>query len=72
MKQEKYFNSFCNKYIIINDGEELCFKCKGKGTVKITNIFNRQSIILKCDKCLGDGKIDWVDKATGKNRAHGA
>lgn len=58
-------NKFKNILISLKKGEEFCPKCDGKGRIK-TNRFNQEGKYLKCSKCNGDGKIDWVEKAVGK------
>jgi DnaJ-class molecular chaperone len=66
---EKRYNYYHKKIIAIGDGERFCPKCNGKGKIfsgkefYLRRIFN---IRLTCDKCLGDGKIDWVEQAIGK------
>ena len=58
-----------NQLIELKAGEQFCPKCRGSGLVP-----NRKKSLawttakyLTCDKCLGDGKLDWVEIATGKN-----
>ena len=64
---DKQYNSFLKNYIILQEGEQFCPKCKGKGLVRIKNATSiGAKFSLKCDKCLGDGKIDWIEKVTGK------
>jgi len=64
------FNKYKNKLIYLKEGEEFCEKCKGKGMVtikgKFRNPFDTKYHTLRCDVCLGDGKIDWIEKVTGK------
>jgi DnaJ-class molecular chaperone len=71
MKNERY-NIFLKKVITLSDGEEFCPVCDGKGKIQShrkekpyvkshTYIYN-----LQCHKCLGAGKLDWVEKVTGK------
>lgn len=61
---ESYYNSYKRVIIDIGEGEEVCRKCRGKGEVILrTPNYVRH---LCCDKCLGTGKIDWVEKAIGK------
>lgn len=61
LKGEKRYNSEKKQLIELYEGEEFCSKCKGKGRVPI-----RDNIMLRCNLCNGDGKIDWVEKVTGK------
>ncbi len=62
----KRYNIYHKKLIQLNDGEKFCPKCDGKGKVKQNGYYLTTNIVLTCDKCLGDGKIDWIEKATGK------
>ena len=39
--------------------EEICDKCKGRGFVRGPN---PNPITEKCKKCKGTGKITWIDK----------
>ena len=55
------YNSHKKQIIELCEGEEFCPKCFGKGKVPI-----RDNIVLTCNICAGDGKIDWVEKITGK------
>lgn len=49
--------------MILNEGEVICDKCNGKGT--IWDGFKCKSC---CSKCLGKGKLDWVTNAMGGRR----
>ena len=65
------FNEYKNRLITLRKGEEFCKKCKGKGLVsskgKFHNLpFTKKYHTLICHVCLGDGKIDWIEKITGK------
>ena len=61
------YNKHLNVFIHINDGEELCSKCQGKGVVPLRKILREKKVInLTCSKCLGKGKIDWIEKAMRK------
>jgi len=68
---QRRFNKRKNKVIELNKGEKFCDKCKGKGVV-----LNRHKALrppyktikyLECNKCLGAGKLDWVEEIVGKN-----
>lgn len=62
MNGEKY-NRFLNMFIHLNDGEEFCKKCDGRGVVPLRKILKEKRVRnLTCNKCLGKGKIDWVEK----------
>ncbi|MGD2072670.1 MAG: hypothetical protein PVG65_04185 [Candidatus Thorarchaeota archaeon] len=43
-------------------GEVICDKCNGWGSLFTDD--NNHSI--QCNKCWGEGKLDWIEKATGK------
>ena len=64
----KILNSYYNKIIYINEGEEICPKCKGKGRVPKNGkiLSSSATMMLRCNICSGDGKIDWVEKVVGK------
>ena len=62
---EKRYNMKFKRYITLEEGEQFCPKCKGKGKVRQTQLVSITSM-LRCDKCNGDGKIDWIEKVTGK------
>jgi len=61
---DKQYNVNHRRYVELQEGEQFCPKCNGKGRVKKNNL--PLSITLECDKCLGSGKLDWIEKATGK------
>jgi DnaJ-class molecular chaperone len=64
MKDECLHNRHLNTFIYINDGEEVCPKCLGKGLTPIKKLLKEKKVMqLTCSKCLGKGKIDWVEKA---------
>lgn len=61
------YNILLKKRIHLNEGESFCFKCKGKGIVKHSQkTMSPATILLVCDKCLGSGKLDWIEIATGQ------
>lgn len=67
--KERRFNKYLNSLIIVNEGEQFCKKCRGEGRVPNGPKFRRpflRATYLQCDVCLGSGKLDWVEKATGK------
>jgi len=45
----------------LEEGEIKCPKCKGKGYIKDPRGFK-----TACVKCLGCGKIDWIENVVGK------
>jgi DnaJ-class molecular chaperone len=59
------YNWFKRTLIFLKDGEQFCDKCGGWGVVSRTNP-NKKVTRLTCSKCLGEGKLDWVEKVTGK------
>lgn len=44
-------------------GEIVCDKCNGWG-----NLYSKgdERHIIRCNKCWGVGKLDWIEKAVGK------
>lgn len=64
---DKRYNKNLKKYIFLNKGENFCIKCRGNGLVKSKPVNFRKALILKCDVCLGTGKLDWVENIVGKN-----
>jgi len=48
-------------------GEVICDECDGKGEVQY-QIDECQSTEVRCPKCFGDGKLDWVENAMGKKK----
>lgn len=71
----KRYNVNLNKFIELTDSEVFCHKCSGCGRIyKGRNkIFfgSKTKTTLCCDLCLGDGKLDWVEKVVGKTVARG-
>lgn len=70
MKQRMLYNRYMSCIIELRGGEEFCEKCKGDGEIYPKNgmgFFNRRRPLC-CNECDGTGKIDWVEKATGKKR----
>jgi len=61
----KRYNINKKQYIELQEGEKFCPKCDGSGRVRKRK-HGLPIITLKCDKCLGDGKIDWIEVAIGK------
>lgn len=51
-------------------GEIICDKCNGWG-----NLYSEEDErhIIRCNKCWGCGKLDWIEKAVGKKEIfHGS
>jgi|GEM_PF-6490065 len=49
----------------MSDELEVCSKCNGKGTLDISDDPTKH--VKSCPKCLGIGKLDWVENVVGKN-----
>lgn len=47
----------------LQPGEELCPKCKGTGDESGTRV---DGFRLSCERCWGEGKLDWVEMAMQK------
>jgi len=63
----KFYNGWYNKEIELYEGEEVCAECDGVGMELIFEDDPRYYIGRKmCNKCLGDGKFDWIEKIMGK------
>ena len=58
------YNSHLKQHIVLQEGEHFCKKCGGAGMVARSNSFRKEKLI--CEKCLGEGKLDWIEKAVGK------
>jgi hypothetical protein len=43
--------------LVLNEGEMICDKCEGTG--------EGDSNWSRCKKCLGAGKVDWIENAMG-------
>ena len=46
-------------------GEELCPKCDGEGEILPPDRDEHFGVQV-CNKCWGDGKLDWIEMAMGK------
>ncbi len=44
-------------------GEVVCDKCNGWGNLYSEEV---ERHIIRCNKCWGIGKLDWIEKAVGK------
>jgi len=67
----KRYNRYSKRFVFLKKGEDFCDKCKGSGLVtrsrsKRNNIHGSTVNTLVCSKCLGSGKLDWLEKAVGK------
>ncbi len=49
----------------LKEGEEICDSCRGTGKVLSSNV---ASPCNECPKCHGTGKLDWIEKVTGKRK----
>ena len=58
--------------MILNPGEIICDKCNGKKTFPVLPVLNRITHIhiteVKCPKCKGTGKLDWIENVVGKKQ----
>jgi DnaJ-class molecular chaperone len=69
MKTDRVYNYSIGGITTLNEGEEFCPKCKGRGQVPLINIETKTvRYYLRCSYCLGKGKLDWVEMATGPIR----
>jgi hypothetical protein len=67
--KEKRYNTVYNSYVELKEGEEFCPLCKGRG--RVVGAINERfpscaRPALFCHKCLGTGKLDWIEKVIGK------
>jgi hypothetical protein len=53
----------------LEKGEVICDRCFGKGVMRITEQRGKSFYPVKkmCDKCHGDGKLDWIENIRGKD-----
>jgi len=51
----------------LKDGEYLCDKCNGRGSLPTRN----PDVVTKCPKCHGKKKLDWIENVIGvtKNKS---
>ena len=65
------YNVNFQRFIHLRPGQEYCEKCKGRGTVRILKrkMLRNEFTSLICSNCLGEGVIDWIEKAMGKKRS---
>lgn len=52
--------------LVLNEGEMICDKCEGTGEDSSQSASSVYSFTRFCKKCLGTGKVDWVENAMGK------
>ncbi len=54
----------------LKEGEVICDKCNGSGVIRTTEQRGKHFYPIKtfCEKCHGDGKLDWIENVTGKRR----
>jgi DnaJ-class molecular chaperone len=66
----KRYNKHLKRLISLKEGEEFCSECNGEGVIISKRIFtpSKKTHLLICKTCIGDGKVDWVEKATGKRK----
>jgi len=65
---DKALNTYLKKYITLDEGEEFCPNCKGKGKLPLKFDGKGLSMLLRCHVCGGEGKLDWIEKVVGKKR----
>jgi hypothetical protein len=55
----------------LKEGEQICTECNGTGEKSLgswKDKSGRLSVIMtSCKKCLGHGKLDWIEEVVGKN-----
>ena len=50
----------------LKEDEVICPDCNGKGSVPASSMTGVE-YKEKCEKCLGSGKLDWVEIIVGKH-----
>lgn len=53
------------KKIHLEEGEVICSKCNGGGYERDDSNFAKYDT---CSRCLGEGKLDWIENIVGKVR----
>ena len=54
------------KKLELLEGEMICPKCNGTGVY-----YNKYDIsTFTCSKCLGEGKLDWIENIVGKQNKY--
>lgn len=54
--------------IDLKEGEIICDKCKGTGSIKVKRDPTKSGPyhgVVMCLKCLGKGKFDWIENIIG-------
>jgi len=57
---------YINDNITLLENEYLCEPCNGWGRV-MNEDGELRTIYVQCPRCLGDGKLDWVENVVGKS-----
>ena len=52
------WNNYLQEKITLDEGEDFCPKCEGMGAKTEIGFY-------PCHKCLGKGKLDWIEKIMG-------
>ena len=52
----------------LEKGEVICNLCKGGGSWPRLFLEKESAYYYTCPKCHGDGKLDWIDNASGGKR----
>lgn len=50
----------------LEEGEVICNKCEGGGSWPQKFLEKENPAWVRCPKCQGDGKLDWIHAITGK------
>ena len=63
----KKYNKHNKNYTELKEGEKFCKLCGGEGMVKPKRDYTfKKTDLLVCNKCLGTGQLDWIEKVVGK------
>ncbi len=49
----------------------ICEKCEGHGysaETFMTSLKNKLKVAVRCDRCYGQGSLDWIDNVVGKSK----
>jgi len=72
-KMRGTYNFYTRKSIVLEEGEVLCNKCHGEGVVwRVTKKTILGSETGECEKCLGYGKLDWLENMMGGRKDDGS
>lgn len=51
----------------LKEGEYICDKCNGRGNIPTRN----PDVVIKCPKCFGKQKLDWIENVVGVTKLKG-